>query len=365
MTKAQLEELITHLETHLECWRQFSGFVAKAKAKDFNPDDENEFLEIKSSLIQQLEIIRTFILEGGPSKDDILDLMGSAPSIQAINELSETGLRTLENNWHKIFVGWQMVMGQIKAGDRELGVPELQAQLENHLEFWKQYHGYIVKAQKKQFSPEDEQEFLEVKSGMVQELEIILGAIEDGAPSREEIHTLISDAPSIEYMSELGDNSLRTIENNWHKLYVEWQGVVGQLKGAVKKLSVDELLPQLENHIEGLKQFNGFVSQAGSGSCSPEDEMHFLEVKSNLAQELEILLGTIQEGAPQRGELQELVSSAPSLDYVKGLSESARRTLENNWHKVFLAWQAVLGQVKVMQQNSPKKKGFFSRLFGG
>ena len=93
--------------------------------------------------------------------------------------------------------------------------------------------------------------------------------------------------------------------------------------------------------------------------------MHFLEVKSNLAQELEILLGTIQEGAPQRGELQELVSSAPSLDYVKGLSESARRTLENNWHKVFLAWQAVLGQVKVMQQNSPKKKGFFSRLFGG
>ena len=141
--------------------------------------------------------------------------------------------------------------------------------------------------------------------------------------------------------------------------------MVGQLKGAVKKLSVDELLPQLENHIEGLKQFNGFVSQAGSGSCSPEDEMHFLEVKSNLAQELEILLGTIQEGAPQRGELQELVSSAPSLDYVKGLSESARRTLENNWHKVFLAWQAVLGQVKVMQQNSPKKKGFFSRLFGG
>lgn len=365
MTRAQLDELITHLETHLECWRQFCGFVNKAKAKDFNRDDETEFLEVKSSLVQQLEIIRTFILEGGPAKDEILELMGSAPSIQSISEMSETGLRSLENNWHKIFVGWQMVMGQIKAGDKDLGVPELRAQLENHLEFWKQFHGYIVKAQKKQFSSGDESEFLEIKSGMVQELEIILGAIEEGAPKRDDIHSLISDAPSIEYMSELGADSLRTVENNWHKLFIEWQGVVGQLKGAVKQLSVSELLPQLENHIDGLKQFNAFVSQAGSGNFTNEDEMQFLEVKSNIAQELEILLGTIEDGAPPRDELQELVFSAPSLEYVKGISESGRRALENNWHKVFLNWQAVLGQLKVMQQQAPKKKGFFGRLFGG
>ena len=40
-TARVLEELITHLETHLECWRQFSGFVAKAKANSASGGNGN------------------------------------------------------------------------------------------------------------------------------------------------------------------------------------------------------------------------------------------------------------------------------------------------------------------------------------
>ena len=365
MDRQQIDELITHLESHLECWRQFSGCVAKARAKDFGEDEESEFLEIKSSLVQQIEVIRNFIEEGGPEKDDIHDLISDAPSLRAIGEMTDTAHRTLENKWHQIFVGWQTVLGQIKASDQDLGIPELLAQLENHIEFWKQFHDYIVLAQKGSWSMDDEMQFLEVKSGMVQELEIILGAIEDGAPEREDIHDLISNAASIQYMSDLGDNSLKTLENNWHKIYLGWQGVIGQLKIAQQELSVDELVAQLENHIEVLKQFNQFLVMARDGKFGSDDESEFLETKSGLAQELEMILGSIDDGAPSRDEIHDLISNAPSLNYLAALNESSQRAMENNWHKLFLEWQAILGQLKVAQQQAPKRKGFFGKLFGG
>ena len=115
MDKRRLDELLAHLETHLECWRQFNGFVMKGKDGDFDATDEAEFLEIKSSLVQQLEVIRNYIEEGGPNRDAIHLLIGSAPSIAAVGQMGDTGQRSLESNWHQIFVAWQTVLGQIKA----------------------------------------------------------------------------------------------------------------------------------------------------------------------------------------------------------------------------------------------------------
>jgi hypothetical protein len=37
-------------------------------------------------------------------------------------------------------------------------------------------------------------------------------------------------------MSELADNSLRSIENQWHKIFLGWQGILGQLKVKQKDL---------------------------------------------------------------------------------------------------------------------------------
>lgn len=366
MDRQRIDELISHLENHLDCWRQFNSFFTRAREGDFEETDEEEFLEIKSNLVQQLEIIRNYVEEGGPPREKIHELIAEAPTLRTISELPDTTVRTIENKWHQIFVEWQMVMGQIKASDKEMGIPELTAQLENHVEFWKQFHQFLVMAQTNSFTPEDEAQFLEVKTGMVQELEVILGAIEDGAPDRMEIHDLISNAPSIHYLSELGENSLKALENNWHKLYLAWQGVIGQLKIAQHELEIDELVAQLENHIDGLKHFNQFFAQARGGGFNEEDELHFLEVKSGLAQELEIILGSIEDGVPSRDEIHEMMSNAPSLKYLGSLTESSQRTLENNWHKMFLQWQSVLGQLKVVQQQQPKKKrGLFSRLFGG
>jgi hypothetical protein len=112
---------------------------------------------------------------------------------------------------------------------------QLISQMENHLECWKQFNQYLNLARTKKFSPEDETQFLEVKSVLTQELEMILWSLECTSPTREEIHTLISGAPSIRYLSELNEGSLRALENQWHKIYIAWQSLMGQLKVHLRK----------------------------------------------------------------------------------------------------------------------------------
>lgn len=106
----------------------------------------------------------------------------------------------------------------------------LTAQMENYLECWKQFNHYVNHARGKQFSAEDETQFLEIKSVLVQELEIILASIEINSPTKDEIHTLIGNAPSLRYLSEMNEGALRNLENQWHKIYIGWHSILGQLK---------------------------------------------------------------------------------------------------------------------------------------
>lgn len=109
-------------------------------------------------------------------------------------------------------------------------IEQLILRMENYLECWKQFNTFMNMARTKKFSQEDENQFLEIKSVITQELELILSSIDCGPISRDDVHGLIAAAPSIRYLSEMNDNSLRTVENNWHKLFISLQSLLGQLK---------------------------------------------------------------------------------------------------------------------------------------
>ena len=53
-TNKKVEQLIAQMENYLECWKQFNQFVTLARTKKFSAEDENQFLEIKSVLVQEL-----------------------------------------------------------------------------------------------------------------------------------------------------------------------------------------------------------------------------------------------------------------------------------------------------------------------
>jgi hypothetical protein len=58
-----------------------------------------------------------------------------------------------------------------------------------------------------------------------------------GPITRDDVHTLVAAGPSLRFLGELNDNALRNIENQWHKLFIGWQSILGQLK--VKQSSAE------------------------------------------------------------------------------------------------------------------------------
>ena len=115
----KVEQLVAQMESHLECWKQFNQFVSLARGKKFAQEDENQFLEIKSVLVQELEMILANLEVASPSRAEIHDLIGNAPSLRFLSETNEGVLRNLENQWHKIYIGWHAILGQLKARQRE------------------------------------------------------------------------------------------------------------------------------------------------------------------------------------------------------------------------------------------------------
>ena len=114
MSKTNVEQLILRLENYLECWKQFNTFMSMARTKKFSQEDENQFLEIKSVITQELELILSSIDCGPVTREDVHGLISSAPSVRYLSELNENAVRNIENSWHKLFISLQSLLGQLK-----------------------------------------------------------------------------------------------------------------------------------------------------------------------------------------------------------------------------------------------------------
>ncbi|HZF02157.1 MAG TPA: hypothetical protein VE344_09715 [Methylomirabilota bacterium] len=118
MKTKELNKLLTQIETHIECWKQFNHFIEVGRSKKFGPADESHFLEIKSVIVQELELIFAAIEVPSPSRDEVHNLLGNTPSLRALSEMNEGMLRGLEGQWHKIYIGWHAILGQLKVKQR-------------------------------------------------------------------------------------------------------------------------------------------------------------------------------------------------------------------------------------------------------
>lgn len=118
MSTRQIDQLVSQIENHLECWKQFNQFIAQARAKKFGPADDTHFLEIKSIIVQELELIFAAVEVQSPTREEIHNLIGNAASLRMLSEMGEGALRSLETEWHKIYIGWHSILGQLKVKQR-------------------------------------------------------------------------------------------------------------------------------------------------------------------------------------------------------------------------------------------------------
>jgi hypothetical protein len=123
MRSSKLDQLITQMENYLECWKQFNRFLMLGREKRFTQEDDTQFLEVKSVIVQELEMILAAVDVASPTRDEVHALVGNAPSLRYLSELSDAALRNLENQWHKIYIGWHAILGQVKV-KRRLETPK-------------------------------------------------------------------------------------------------------------------------------------------------------------------------------------------------------------------------------------------------
>jgi len=114
----KLDQLIAQTEAHIECWKQFNHFVNIARAKKFGSEDESHFLELKSIIAQDLEMIFDSIEAQSLNKEEVIALISRAPSLRFLSEMGQGELRGIENAWHKIYIGWHSILGQLKIRQR-------------------------------------------------------------------------------------------------------------------------------------------------------------------------------------------------------------------------------------------------------
>jgi hypothetical protein len=120
MHNKKLDQLVVQVENYLECWKQFNTFLNLARGKKFSAEDENQFLEVKSIIVQELELISSAFDGPFPAREEIHALISSASSLRNLSETNEVGLRSMENQWHKTYVGLQAILGQLKVQQRQL-----------------------------------------------------------------------------------------------------------------------------------------------------------------------------------------------------------------------------------------------------
>ena len=121
MSAKRLQDIIARMENYLECWKQFNHYLGLARFKKFTLDDENQFMEIKSVITQELELILAVTNGGGQvTREDVHSLMTAVPSMRFLSESNESVLRNIENQWHKLYINWQSILGQIKVRQKQL-----------------------------------------------------------------------------------------------------------------------------------------------------------------------------------------------------------------------------------------------------
>ena len=120
MSAKKLQDIIIRMENYLECWKQFNHYLGLARFKKFTLDDENQFMEIKSVITQEFELILAFLDSTLVSREDVHGLMTSVPSMRFLSESNESVLRNIENQWHKLYITWQSILGQLKVKQKQV-----------------------------------------------------------------------------------------------------------------------------------------------------------------------------------------------------------------------------------------------------
>ena len=120
MRDRNLEKNIKRVEAFVERWKQLSQFLDRGfQGQSFSPEEEGAFLELKSVIAQEHELLMT-TLASGERDDRALKLLNTVPSLHSFQELPEGMAKKVATDWHNAYISLQALLGRLRGRQTQL-----------------------------------------------------------------------------------------------------------------------------------------------------------------------------------------------------------------------------------------------------
>ena len=114
--------------------------------------------------------------------------------------------------------------------------------------------------------------------------------------------------------------------------------------------NLEQNIERVEAFVESWKQLSQFLDRGFKGDqFEGEEEAAFLDLKSRIAQEHELLAVTLASESERDDRVLRMLNSVPSLSAFKGLPEGMGKKIATEWHGEYMALQALLGRLRGRQ----------------
>ncbi len=121
MRDRKLEKNIARLESLIERWKQLSQYLDRGfQQQPIDPQDEAAFLELKSNIAREYELMMTTLGPMADRNDKVLRLLNVAPSLQSLRELEEGMDKKVVADWHGVFIAMQALLGRLRGRQASL-----------------------------------------------------------------------------------------------------------------------------------------------------------------------------------------------------------------------------------------------------
>ena len=121
MRDRNLERNIKRVEAFVEHWKQLSQFLDRGfKMETVSGEDEAAFLNLKSKIAQEYELVMTAIGNANERDDRTLKLLNSVPSLHSFRDLPEGMAKKIATDWHSAYMALQALLGRLKGRQAQL-----------------------------------------------------------------------------------------------------------------------------------------------------------------------------------------------------------------------------------------------------
>jgi len=119
-----------------------------------------------------------------------------------------------------------------------------------------------------------------------------------------------------------------------------------------KPTKTEELVSAAENVVSLWVEFRKCFRRAfGSHEITPQEEQHFLEIKSNLSRLQRVLAQRLPEGFKYGSKgITELMAQCVSIASLRELPVNDKKGLYLEWHKAFISLQNLRGILDMMEE---------------